>query len=101
MMYTQFPYNISTGAGGWTEEEDCVDQGTVRSGNSSSTKDSAHQSDWEALASTINWIKINASSDSRPFFVYQGMTIVHPPYTTNQFWFNKVNQTKIKVSRTV
>jgi len=96
-MYTPFPYNLSAGLGGWVEEEGCVDQGTVRPGNTSDPKVSAHRSDWSALQSTVKWIRSNASHDTRPFFVYQGMTIVHPPYTTNSYWFDKVDQDKIVI----
>merc|ERR1711907_723813 len=96
-MYTPFPYNISAGLGGWTEEVGCVDPGTIRPGNTSSPKDSAHKGDWDVLESTVAWIRQNASQDTRPFFVYQGMNIVHPPYNTNEYWNRQVDQSKIEL----
>lgn len=91
-MYTRFPYNISKGNGGWVDEDGCVDKGTVLPGNTS-----AHVGDWATLRSTVKWIRANASVDPRPFFVYQGMNIVHPPYSTNQFWFDRVDIDKVRV----
>lgn len=94
-MYARFPYNLSAGTGGWTEEDGCVDEGEVTPGGSPGVDGSVHKDDWMALESTVKWIRENASSDDRPFFVYQGMNIVHPPYRTNQYWYNRVNQSKI------
>jgi arylsulfatase A-like enzyme len=96
-MYTRFPYNLSEGTGGWTDEEGCTDEGGVKAGGSSGAEGSAHGDDWNTLKKTVSWIKKNASVDKRPFFVYQGMTIVHPPYRTSQYWYNKVDQKKIMV----
>lgn len=42
---------------------------------------------------TIAWIQARAAeqrgnpTNPRPFFAYQGMNIVHPPYVTNQYWY--------------
>ena len=33
----------------------------------------------------------------KPFFVYQGMNIVHPPYATNTTWYDMVDPDKIEV----
>jgi len=60
---------------------------------------SVHLDDWQVLRSTVEWIWANASKDARPFFVYQGMNIVHPPYRTNELWFGKVNQSKLRVPK--
>merc|ERR1712232_1146055 len=79
-MYTRFPYDLRVGTGGWTDENGCVDNGTVKPGGSSGASGSAHEGDWTTLESTVSWIRESAASDSRPFFVYQGMGIVHPPY---------------------
>jgi len=48
---------------------------------------------------TTIWIKEHAAVDSRPFFVYQGMVIVHPPYKTSKYWYDKVNQSKIRIPK--
>ena len=29
-----------------------------------------------------------------PWFAYQGMNIVHPPYNTNQYWFDSIDPAK-------
>lgn len=96
-MYTRFPYNLSVGTGGWATENGCVDEGVVSSGGSSGASGSVHGNDWKVLQDTVKWIRNDAKSDSRPFFVYQGMHIVHPPYKTNKYWYDKVDQSKIMV----
>jgi len=94
-MYSQFPYSVNE-SGGWHDETgDCASQGTVTSGNSSDPNDSAHQGDWDTLKRTTNFIR--EYKKEQPFFVYQGMNIVHPPYVTNQFYYDKINASKIVV----
>ena len=42
----------------------------------------------------------NTDSDDdeyKPFFVYQGFNIVHPPYKTNEFYYNQIDPAKIRV----
>ncbi|CAJ1409210.1 unnamed protein product [Effrenium voratum] len=89
-MYTRFPYNLSKPPGGWVGESGCVDAGEIRPGNAT-----AHEKDWKVLRKTARWIM--ERSRDKPFFVYQGMSIVHPPYRTNEFWFNKVDQSRVRV----
>lgn len=90
-MYTRFPYNISRD-GGWRDETaDCRSNGTVLAGNRS-----AHESDWDAARETTAWIR-GRRGEEAPFFAYQGMTIVHPPYATSQEWYDKVDPSKIDV----
>ena len=88
-MYTRFPYNV-TANGGWRDEtDDCRSEGHVLPGNTS-----AHQKDWDALKETTAWI---ASRPQEPFFAYQGMNIVHPPYATSAFWLSQIDSTKVQV----
>ena len=60
-----------------------------------------YSGDWKALNTTTAWIKdraaeqAKAGADAKPFFAYQGMNIVHPAYFTNQYWFDKVDQSKV------
>jgi arylsulfatase K len=96
-MYTRFPYDLNKGPGGWTDENGCTGGGGVKAGGSSGPSGSAHGKDWDTLKSTVSWIQSSAAHDKRPFFVYQGMNIVHPPYSTSQYWYNKVDQKKIVV----
>jgi arylsulfatase K len=88
-MYTRFPYNV-TANGGWRDEtDDCRSDGHVVPGNAS-----AHQGDWDVVEETTAWI---TSKPSEPFFAYQGMNIVHPPYATSAFWLSKIDSTKVQV----
>ncbi len=102
-MYTPFPYNVKE-SGGWYDECcDCSGNGTVSSGNAS-----VHSADWNTVNKTINWIKKKAAANRAkedsgnadqitPWFAYQGMNIVHPPYATNEMWYNKINVDEITV----
>eukprot|EP01065_Artemidia_motanka_P008014 TRINITY_DN14003_c0_g1_i1.p2 TRINITY_DN14003_c0_g1~~TRINITY_DN14003_c0_g1_i1.p2 ORF type:complete len:637 (+),score=193.67 TRINITY_DN14003_c0_g1_i1:54-1913(+) len=99
-MYTRFPYNVNE-TGGWYDEEMCPDEGTVED----SEKVQRH-GDWVNVDSTTAWIKEQVKEQQKvaasggtptPFFAYQGMTIVHPPYVTNKYWFSKINQSQVTV----
>eukprot|EP00038_Savillea_parva_P019881 m.29487 g.29487 ORF g.29487 m.29487 type:complete len:697 (+) comp4598_c0_seq1:74-2164(+) len=96
-MYTRFPYNVNT-SGGWYDENDCPENGTV----AKSTTFKRH-ADWTRVDSTTDWITQQVAaqkkdpSTARPFFAYQGMDIVHPAYTTNSYWYAKIDQSKVTV----
>lgn len=90
-MYTRFPYDIPQHSG-WYDENECVSNGTVSTGNKS-----MHQGDWDEAEKTTKWIRNEAPKMDKPFFAYQGMNIVHPPYVTNEFWYNKIDGDKINV----
>jgi len=84
-MYVQFPYNITDG--GWNEQPGsaCWNEGKVGQGNRS------HQGDWDVVKKNTDWIKKEGPTLSQPFFVYQGMNIVHPAYNTVEYWYNKIS----------
>mmetsp|Transcript_71228 Transcript_71228/g.141226 ORF Transcript_71228/g.141226 Transcript_71228/m.141226 type:complete len:538 (-) Transcript_71228:1029-2642(-) len=96
-MYARFAYDVNK-SGGWNGEawygskDGCSDEGTVHQGNGS-----AHEGDWKTLAETTAWIQQQAISNERPWFAYQGMNIVHPPYTTSERWLETIDQSKISV----
>lgn len=112
-MYTRFPYNLHE-TRGWADEmpDICSNNGTVLPSPSGRPFPSAHGDDWKVVSQTVDWIKqyhrakkdATASSnsnstqeDDKPFFVYQGMNIVHPPYRTNEYYYNKIDPSKIEV----
>ena len=103
-MYTAWPYDIPK-MGGWNEENGCVDKGTVRPGGMlvnktdghQTSQGSAHAGDWNTAITTTEWITEVSKNKEIPWFAFQGMNIVHPPYTTNEYWFNKVDQSKVEV----
>ncbi len=95
-MYTRFPYNMNK-TGGWRDETDeCRSHGIVGPGNIS-----LHQGDWLVTQETTQWIRDRdySKKDLKPFFVYSGMNIVHPPYATNEEYFNKIDPKKIDVPK--
>lgn len=120
-MYTPFPYNLSgifpssdsnnlvpPATEPWAEEGTmCRGNGTVDSDDSgpSNMETSAHLGDWVDLNATLDWIRyyhaeqqeqLQQDQSYKPFFVYQGMNIVHPPYHTNQYWYDKIDPSKIQ-----
>eukprot|EP01063_Lacrimia_lanifica_P000394 TRINITY_DN10199_c0_g1_i1.p2 TRINITY_DN10199_c0_g1~~TRINITY_DN10199_c0_g1_i1.p2 ORF type:complete len:567 (+),score=207.46 TRINITY_DN10199_c0_g1_i1:64-1764(+) len=97
-MYTQFPYDINA-TGGWQEETTCNEDATV-----TDDQDVERHADWKALHGTVGWIKERAAAQAeaegvavRPWFAFQGMEIVHPPYVTNRYWLGKIDQEKVTV----
>ena len=96
-MYTQFPYNIPENGGWGDETHDCASSGTVKKGGGPKGEGSAHEGDWDALKTGTAFITDAAKNSSVPFFIYQGMNIVHPPYSTNEYWYNQIDPAKIEV----
>ena len=102
-MYAAWPYNISA-MGGWQEENGCQDPGTIRPGGGpydpktrTITGGSAHMGDWTTLNATTDWILEASKDKDTPWFAFQGMNIVHPAYTTNEYWYDQVNQDAVEV----
>ena len=46
-------------------------------------KTSAHKGDWQTLVTTTDWITEASKNKEVPWFAFQGMNIVHPPYHTD------------------
>jgi len=97
-MYTRFPYNVNK-TGGWYDETDCPSNGSVANNNIFKRHE-----DWSKVATSTAWIEEKAAVQKnattepyRPFFAYQGMDIVHPGYATNNYWYNKIDQSKVTV----
>jgi hypothetical protein len=57
---------------------------------------SAHEADWNVVRENTAWVASNATSQ-QPFFLYQGLNIVHPDYDTSEVYINRIDQSKIKV----
>ena len=94
-MYAPLPYNLTqnmtihtnapdrhtavAGDGGWSEQPrggQCRSDGTISRGNRT------HEEDWGAAALNTAWIRdesMSGATHAQPFYVYQGMNIVHPP----------------------
>ena len=95
-MYTQFPYDVNT-TGGWYDESECPREPLIEP-----TEIVERHSDWISVHLTTHWIKEQAAEQKKnaialPFFAYQGMVIVHPPYVTNKYWLNKINMSEVTV----
>ena len=96
------PYNISAW-GGWNCESDmCSTQGVVSAGGSSGPNGSQYTGDWETVKVGTDYIYSHATNCSggasgAPWFLFQGTNIVHPPYWTNEYWFNQIDPAKITV----
>jgi arylsulfatase K len=92
-MYTKFPYDSHL-TGGWNDQGNtCRSNGTVLPGNQS-----AHSGDWNFIRESLSWVENHISNNSnQPFMTYIGTQIAHPPYVTNDFWFNKIDPDRISV----
>ena len=98
-MYTQFPYNVSADTG-WTDETaDCHTNGSVAAGGGPRGAGTVYTGDWAAVEEGVAWIKNTTTPTAAPFFVYQGMLIVHPPYATNAYWYDRIDPSRVDVPR--
>ena len=72
---------------GWSEQPH---GGECRSDGVISPKNQTHNEDWSAAKLNTAWLRDKTSTGAthaQPFYVYQGMNIVHPPYITTQHWY--------------
>lgn len=92
-MNVRFPYNVNA-SGGWRDETICSSNATVED---SDVKE--RHADWKVVHETTKWIErtVANESSSTPFFAYQGMNIVHPPYVTNRYWSEKIDRSLVEV----
>ena len=99
MMNAAMPYDVNA-SGGWFDELphfSCASNGTVRKGGGPK-EGSAHGNDWKIADETTAWMRsVVAAQPEVPFFVYSGMSIVHPPYSTNAYWDAKIDRSKVEV----
>ena len=42
------------------------------------------------LCGSTAWIRSTEAQQATPWFLFQGMNIVHPPYLTTQHWYDKI-----------
>jgi len=92
-IYARWPYNIPE-EGGFHIWGDCGGNVTVNPGN-----ESAHRGDWKVLEEQVAWLRdtesVDGASASQPFFLHQGMNIVHPPYHTDEMHLNRIPMDKV------
>ena len=59
----------------------------------------AHGGDWKGVETGTKWLTKagpDGAAAAQPFFFYDGMVIVHPPYHTDQAHWDKIPADKIK-----
>ena len=86
-MAVRFPYDVADG--GWHDEtDDCHTSGAV-----DASRARERHADWADVNASTAWVRgASAGGAARaPWFAYQGMTIVHPPYATNAYWLERVD----------
>ncbi|MHC4637327.1 MAG: sulfatase family protein [Planctomycetota bacterium] len=52
--------------------------------------------DWKTTESGLKFLEKTADS-SKPFFLYVGLTLPHPPFTTSQKWLDMIDIDKVTV----
>lgn len=87
-----FPYDVPK-SGGWREESaECRSSGRVVPGNRT-----VYADDWANVRKGTTFIQQhNSKNSTAPFFVFQGMNIVHPPYRTNEKYYDMIDPGKIR-----
>lgn len=89
-IYTRFPYSLPE-QGGWHIWGDCGGNLTVKPGN-----ETWYGQDWAVAGENTKWIA-EEGRQNQPFFVYQGLNIVHPPYQTNEKYLARIDTNRIQV----
>ena len=91
-IYSRWPYNIPE-EGGFHIWGDCGGNVSINPGNQSH-----HKNDWKTLHTGVSYLTDQGSQGAaaqQPFFLYQGMVIVHPPYATDEVHWNRIPEAKI------
>lgn len=88
-----FPFNVSAD-GGWNQEggvcASCTTQREcVSPGGTGGPAGSTYPGDWDGVQAGAAFIAQSAASGV-PFMAYQGFNIMHPPYATNDYWWDAV-----------
>ena len=94
-MYVPFPFSESAP---WSEQPDvgqCQTKGKI-----DTKKNRTHNEDWNGVRLNTEWITSgDAAATGKPWFVYQGMNIIHPPYATTKNWYDKINHSAVTVPK--
>jgi arylsulfatase K len=91
-IYARWPYDIPA-EGGFHLWGDCGGNVTVNQGNQT-----AHGGDWKTLRPQTAWLRDSSKAGAaaaQPFFFYQGMNIVHPPYHTDEAHLARIPETGV------
>ena len=51
---------------------------------------------WQVVRENTAWLASNGT-EQQPFFMYQGLNIVHPDYDTSEEYISRIDQSKIEV----
>jgi hypothetical protein len=93
---------LTAGEGGWNEQPraggpdggpfanggECRSEGQVLP--LSSGRNQTHDEDWRGAKKNTAWLRDPSGAGAaaaQPFYLYQGMSIVHPPYVITQYWY--------------
>ena len=91
-IYARWPYDIPS-EGGFHLWGDCGGNVSVNPGNQT-----AHEGDWKTLRPQTAWLRDGSAAGAaaaQPFFFYQGMNIVHPPYATDETHLKRIPESGI------
>lgn len=55
-----------------------------------------HQADWELVDKTVDWLKNDAGGE-KPFFLYVGIGLPHPPFHTSQYYLDRINESSVEL----
>jgi choline-sulfatase len=80
----QWPYNISENKGWNQEDTTCSSFPSLVSGGTNGPEGSVYPNDWRLTSEVSNFI----TTAKEPFYAFLGTNILHPPYATNQYWYN-------------
>eukprot|EP00118_Oscarella_pearsei_P028433 m.2138 g.2138 ORF g.2138 m.2138 type:complete len:547 (+) comp8343_c0_seq1:29-1669(+) len=57
------------------------------------------ESDAKTIQKCVDWLNENGKDPKKPFFLYCGINIPHPAYSTNSTWLAMVNESAVTVPK--
>jgi arylsulfatase K len=55
-----------------------------------------HANDWKKVQQSCEWLK-GRSGDRKPFMLYCGISLPHPPFVSSREWVNRIDRSKVTV----
>jgi len=56
-----------------------------------------HQGDWQLIDQGIAWLEQQKHSAEKPFLLYIGLGIPHPPFRTSKFYWKKIPESAVSL----
>lgn len=56
-----------------------------------------HTHDWESVDAASKWLRDEAASDARPFFLYLGVNVPHPEFSISRHYLDLIDESPVEL----